>query len=84
MTESRDESVSVQEGAEVSALSFAQQRLWFLEQLAPGPSYVLARAYRLSGPLDVVALERMQHGLPKKSTARRCLRLPGVSPRGRR
>ena len=46
------------EGAEVSALSFAQQRLWFLEQLAPGPSYVLTRAYRISGPLDVAALER--------------------------
>ncbi|MEU9247308.1 amino acid adenylation domain-containing protein [Streptomyces sp. NPDC048385] len=41
------------------ALSFAQQRLWFFDQLMPGnPFYNLAFAYRLSGPLDVPALER--------------------------
>lgn len=41
------------------ALSFAQQRLWFLDQLVPGnPFYNLASAHRLSGPLDVRALER--------------------------
>ncbi|NPC83460.1 amino acid adenylation domain-containing protein, partial [Pyxidicoccus fallax] len=40
-------------------LSFAQQRLWFLQQLAPGDtSYNLPAALRLTGPLDVVALER--------------------------
>ncbi|MEU9634591.1 amino acid adenylation domain-containing protein [Streptomyces tendae] len=39
-------------------LSFAQQRLWFFDQLIPGnPFYNLAFAYRLSGPLDVRALE---------------------------
>ncbi len=41
------------------ALSFAQERLWFLDQLEPGdPSYVMASALRLEGPLDTSALER--------------------------
>ncbi|HEV2736864.1 MAG TPA: amino acid adenylation domain-containing protein [Longimicrobiaceae bacterium] len=40
-------------------LSFAQQRLWFIEQLDPGdPAYNLPVALRLRGPLDVGALER--------------------------
>ncbi|HEX4150082.1 MAG TPA: condensation domain-containing protein, partial [Pirellulales bacterium] len=40
-------------------LSFAQQRLWFLDQMEPGnPVYVLPAAARLSGPLDRAVLER--------------------------
>jgi amino acid adenylation domain-containing protein len=40
-------------------LSYAQERLWFLEQLAPGNStYNIPIAYRLHGRLDTVALER--------------------------
>ncbi len=38
-------------------LSFAQERLWFLDQLIPGASaYNIARAFRLAGPLAVPAL----------------------------
>ena len=37
--------------------SFAQQRLWFLDQLEPGTAaYNLVRAFRITGPLDVSAL----------------------------
>jgi amino acid adenylation domain-containing protein len=40
-------------------LSFAQQRLWFIDQLAPGShAYNVIPYARLKGPLDVAALER--------------------------
>ncbi len=40
-------------------LSFTQQRLWFLQQLDPDlVAYNVPMSWRLSGPLDVSALER--------------------------
>jgi amino acid adenylation domain-containing protein/FkbM family methyltransferase len=39
-------------------LSFAQQRLWFLDQMDPGnPIYNMPAALRLRGPLDATALQ---------------------------
>ncbi|QSQ15806.1 non-ribosomal peptide synthase/polyketide synthase [Myxococcus landrumensis] len=41
------------------ALSFAQQRMWFLDRLVPGgAAYNAPSALELKGPLDVDALER--------------------------
>jgi amino acid adenylation domain-containing protein/non-ribosomal peptide synthase protein (TIGR01720 family) len=48
-------------------LSFAQQRLWFLEQLQPGQTvYVLPAAFRLSGKLDVIALHRSLNAIVER------------------
>ncbi|HEV2733291.1 MAG TPA: amino acid adenylation domain-containing protein, partial [Longimicrobiaceae bacterium] len=47
------------ERTEPPLLSFAQERLWFLDQLEPGSAfYNLPFALRLRGALDVDALER--------------------------
>ncbi|GHO70192.1 hypothetical protein KSC_090840 [Ktedonobacter sp. SOSP1-52] len=45
-------------------LSFAQQRLWFLDQLEPGSSaYSIPQALRLRGPLDLRAFLQALHAL---------------------
>ena len=47
------------QAAQPAPLSFAQQRLWFLEQLQPGlTAYHIPTAYRLLGPIHVPALQQ--------------------------
>ncbi len=53
-------------------LSFAQQRLWFLDRLEPGSAlYNLSKAVRLEGRLDAVALERSLQEVVRRHEALR-------------
>ena len=46
-------------GSDLFRLSFAQERIWFLEQLDPGTeTFTISTALRAAGPLDVDALRR--------------------------
>src|SRR5215216_5145825 len=52
--------------------SFAQQRLWFLNQLEPdSPAYNIAFAVRLCGQLKVDALERSLNEIVRRHEALR-------------
>jgi amino acid adenylation domain-containing protein len=54
------------------ALSFAQERLWVMDRLAPGlPLYHLVQAWDLDGPVDRAALERALAGLLRRHEALR-------------
>lgn len=53
-------------------LSFAQQRLWFLDQLSPGnPFYNVPAAIRLTGTLDQPVLERSFNEILRRHAALR-------------
>ncbi|MFB3092706.1 MAG: condensation domain-containing protein, partial [Dehalococcoidia bacterium] len=53
-------------------LSFAQQRLWFLEQWEPNSSiYNVPVALRLTGPLNVAALEQSLNEISRRHEALR-------------
>src|SRR5262249_30540059 len=48
-------------------LSFSQEALWFLDQLAPGqPTFNVTAALRVMGPLDCGALERSLNELTRR------------------
>ncbi|HYG62256.1 MAG TPA: condensation domain-containing protein, partial [Thermoanaerobaculia bacterium] len=56
-----------QRSSEGAPLSFAQERLWFLDQLRPGSSaYNVPVAFRLCGPLDQDALAASLDGLVRR------------------
>src|SRR6476469_4752945 len=63
-------------------LSFAQERLWFLWELdRESPAYNLAAALRLSGDLDVAALESALAGVVRRhATLRTTFRMAGPAP----
>lgn len=54
------------------ALSFAQQRLWFLDQFEPNnPQYNIPQAFRIRGVLDGEVLERVLHEIVRRHEALR-------------
>jgi amino acid adenylation domain-containing protein len=63
-------------------LSFAQQRLWFLDQLLPGnSSYSVSRHVRISGAIDCQALERALNAVVERhESLRTVFRLSGNEP----
>ncbi|HVH11877.1 MAG TPA: condensation domain-containing protein, partial [Longimicrobium sp.] len=65
-------STDAREPGVCAPLSFAQQRLWFLEQLDDlGSAYHLSRSIRLPGSLDVDALARALDGVVARHDALR-------------
>jgi hypothetical protein len=55
-------------------LSFAQQRLWFLDQLAPGSAaYNLSGRLRLEGQLDAASLEASLNEIVRRHEALRTI-----------
>ncbi|MCB1121668.1 MAG: AMP-binding protein, partial [Verrucomicrobiae bacterium] len=54
-----DDPIPSRPNSELSPLSFAQQRIWFLEELSPDTTmYNTGDAVRLTGDLDINALEK--------------------------
>ncbi|HEX8696633.1 MAG TPA: amino acid adenylation domain-containing protein [Longimicrobium sp.] len=59
-------------------LSFAQERLWFLEQLEPGsPHYNVPQALELAGGVDLPALEAAVKEIVRRHEALRTAFVPG-------
>ena len=66
------DSLSQTQKAEVYPLSFAQQRLWFLEQLEPGnTAYNISLALKLQGKLDILLLEQSLNEIIRRHEALR-------------
>jgi hypothetical protein len=62
-------------------LSFAQERMWFLEQWEPNsPTFNAARAVRLRGVLDRDALERSIRTAIERHESLRTVIVPGPEP----
>ena len=68
--------------ADPPPLSFAQQRLWFLDRLMPGqPAYNIVSPLWVAGPLDVRRLRRALAGVvARHETLRTTFQLVGAEP----
>ena len=65
-------------GLQCFRLSFAQERIWFLEQLDPGtPVFTVSIALRVAGPLDLGALDRALAALSERHETLRTRFVPG-------
>src|SRR5215218_6822520 len=64
--------VRPREGGGPAPLSFAQERLWFIDRLEPGSAvYNMPMAWRLEGALDEAALERSLSEIVRRHEALR-------------
>nr|NIT60074.1 amino acid adenylation domain-containing protein [Fodinibius sp.]NIY28657.1 amino acid adenylation domain-containing protein [Fodinibius sp.] len=74
--------ISRRKDASSVPMSFAQERLWFLSQLVPkSPVYNVPAAVRLSGPLDITALERSINEVVRRHDILRATFVKGVKGR---
>jgi hypothetical protein len=68
-------------GTAPAPLSFAQERMWFLQQWEPqAPTFNGARAIALGGPLDVDALRRAFAIVLERHESLRTVVIPGPEP----
>ncbi len=68
----RPHTITRRTGEDPAPLSFAQQRIWFIDQLQPGNSaYINLDAFRLTGRLNVGALEQTINEVVKRHEALR-------------
>jgi amino acid adenylation domain-containing protein/FkbM family methyltransferase len=76
-------SITASTGVAEAPLSFAQERLWFLDQLAPGnASYNMPTVLRLTGDLDIGALRRGFTEIARRhATLRTVFARPDGTPR---
>ena len=59
--------IPIREKSLTASLSFAQQRLWFLEQLHPNTStYIMAHAVPMLAPVDVKVLEQALNEIARR------------------
>jgi amino acid adenylation domain-containing protein len=69
---SADRSIPLRKNTDPVPLSFAQERLWFLDQLQQlGPAYNVGRAFRLRGDLDKGSLEKALQSIVARHEALR-------------
>jgi len=81
-TQTQVEPIAPRDPAIAADLSFAQQRLWFLEQLEPGnPAYNFPIATRFTGELNLHALQQSIDALiARHESLRTCFIANGQSP----
>ena len=69
-----DKSIHRRQDSENIPLSFTQQRLWILDQLAPGSAvYNTSAVFQISGQLDVERLEKSLNEIVKRHEALRTI-----------